>query len=36
MANEPELTWADVSAKGGIREWVDAEIQRLIEAGAIY
>ena len=29
MANEPELTWADVSAKGGIREWVDAEIQRL-------
>ncbi len=25
---EPELTWADVSAKGGIREWVDAEIAR--------
>jgi len=23
------LTWADVSAKGGIREWVDAEVQRL-------
>ena len=26
---EPEVKWADVEAKGGIREWVDAEIQRL-------
>jgi RNA-directed DNA polymerase len=25
---EPELEWADVAAKGGIREWVDAEIAR--------
>jgi RNA-directed DNA polymerase len=25
---EPALQWADVAAKGGIREWVDAEIDR--------
>jgi RNA-directed DNA polymerase len=25
---EPALQWADVAAKGGIREWVDAEIAR--------
>ena len=25
---EPELKWDDVAAKGGIREWVDAEIAR--------
>ena len=25
---EPELKWADVAAKGGIREWVDAEVAR--------
>src|SRR3954467_1079751 len=25
---EPELAWADVAAKGGIREWVDAEVTR--------
>jgi retron-type reverse transcriptase len=25
---EPELKWADVSAAGGIREWVDAETAR--------
>jgi hypothetical protein len=25
---EPALQWADVDAKGGIREWVDAEIAR--------
>lgn len=25
---EPLLDWADVAAKGGIREWVDAEISR--------
>ena len=26
---EPALQWADVAAKGGIREWVDAEIARV-------
>ncbi len=26
---EPALQWADVAAKGGIREWVDAELDRL-------
>jgi hypothetical protein len=26
---EPALQWADVAAKGGIREWVDAELERL-------
>ncbi len=26
---EPQLEWADVAAKGGIRDWVDAEIARL-------
>lgn len=26
MATEPLLDWADVAAKGGIREWVDAQI----------
>ncbi|MBX3161456.1 MAG: RNA-directed DNA polymerase [Deltaproteobacteria bacterium] len=25
---EPALTWADVAAAGGIREWVDAEVAR--------
>ncbi len=25
---EPQLDWADVAAKGGIREWVDAEVAR--------
>lgn len=25
----PQLDWADVAAKGGIRDWVDAEIARL-------
>src|SRR5215210_1766709 len=25
---EPQLDWADVHAKGGIREWVDAEIAK--------
>lgn len=25
---EPVIQWADVAAKGGIREWVDAELER--------
>src|SRR5688572_26719407 len=29
MATEPLLDWADVAAKGGIREWVDAQIAKL-------